>query len=57
MRNTLKLIATALIASLSLVANAQPTDPYELPDPLKMEDGRVVRSKRQWVKELSLIHI
>ena len=51
MRNTLKLIATALIASLSLVANAQPTDPYELPDPLKMEDGRVVRSKRQWIKE------
>ncbi|MBR1926148.1 MAG: acetylxylan esterase [Bacteroidales bacterium] len=33
------------------VAKAQPADPYELPDPLKMEDGRIVRTRRQWIKK------
>ena len=51
MRNTLRLIAVALLASLPFAVSAQPTNPYELPDPLKMEDGRTVRTKRQWIKE------
>ena len=51
MRNTLRLIAVVLLASLPFAVSAQPTNPYELPDPLKMEDGRTVRTKRQWIKE------
>ena len=41
---------TLIMMVLSYSANAQ-DNPYELPDPLKMEDGRTVRTKRQWIKE------
>ncbi|MBO6249166.1 MAG: hypothetical protein J6N54_10170, partial [Bacteroidales bacterium] len=41
---------TLIMMVLSYSANAQ-DNPYELPDPLKMEDGRTVRTKRQRIKE------
>ena len=51
MRVFIILVAVAAMSLMFLRGNAQPVNPYELPDPLKMEDGRIVKNKRQWVKE------
>ena len=51
MKSVLKLAAIAVLALLPLSIKAQPANPYELPDPLRMDDGRTVRTKRQWIKE------
>lgn len=50
MRHLTITTVTLIMMVLSYSANAQ-DNPYELPDPLKMEDGRTVRTKRQWIKE------
>jgi hypothetical protein len=50
MRHLTITTVTLIMMILSYSANAQ-DNPYELPDPLKMEDGRTVRTKRQWIKE------
>lgn len=50
MRHLTITTVTLIMMVLSYTANAQ-DNPYELPDPLKMEDGRTVRTKRQWIKE------
>ena len=51
MNTLLKLAATAALSVIALSSYAQPSNPYELPDPLKMEDGRIVKNKRQWINE------
>jgi len=50
MRQFLRLAVAVSLSLISLYSGAQ-TNPYELPDPLRMEDGRMVRNKRQWIKE------
>ncbi len=50
MRHTLRLLAIVFLAISPFPVSGQ-TNPYELPDPLRMEDGRIVRTRRQWVNE------
>ena len=51
MNTFIKLAMTAALSVIALSAFAQPSNPYELPDPLRMENGQEVRNKRQWMKE------
>ena len=51
MKISSRVVIIALLSLLSLTGQAQPANPYELPDPLRMEDGRIVRNKRQWINE------
>lgn len=51
MKHLFKLAAIAVLSILPLSLEAQPTNPYELPDPLLMENGKTVRNKSQWIKE------
>ena len=50
MNKIVRLLTGAMLALLPLNMNAQPSNPYELPDPLRMENGKEVRNKRQWNK-------
>ena len=50
MNKIIKLIAVAVLSLSPLATNAQPSNPYELPDPLRMENGKEVRNRRQWNK-------
>ena len=48
----LRIISIAFSLTVAAVsAGAQPANPYELPDPLRMENGKQVRNKRQWIDE------
>ena len=51
MRHILGLAVAAASFLMPLSSAAQPANPYELPDPLRMEDGRMVRNKKQWINE------
>ena len=50
MRHLLLTAATIIMTAMPYSVEAQ-NNPYELPDPLRMEDGRIVRNKRQWINE------